>query len=208
MINRNHFKLFIWAAFLWGCFFLVSCENDQGAIDEWTGNKELIEEAVDINTFISQGSRMKARLTAPSMLRFQSDTNYLEFPKSLHVDFFDSGGKVESQLGCLYGRYYEALNKVYLRDSVTIFNSSGDSLRTPELWWDQNTQRFYTDKRVRIRKSGHLIFGLGMEAKQDLSDIVIHKVTGTVWVPDSVSSPTPSQPTMAPAAAVPRPVND
>lgn len=157
-----------------------------------------MEEATDINTFISQGSRMKARLVAPLMLRFQSDTNYLEFPKTLHVDFFDSAGKVESQLDCLYGKYFDALNKVLLRDSVVIFNIAGDTLRTPELWWDQGSQRFYTDKRVRIRKNGNLLFVVGLEAKQDLTDIVIKKVTGTVWVPDSLTS---SSPTGTPAAA-------
>jgi hypothetical protein len=42
-----------------------------------------------------------------------------------------------------------------------------------------------------------------MEAKQDLTDIVIRKVSGTVWVPDSVSNPSPS-PQMNPATIAPR----
>ena len=64
----------------------------------------------------------------------------------------------------------------------------GDTLQTNELWWDQNSQRLYTDKPVRIRKSGNLIFGVGMEAKQDLSDINIKQVTGTLLVPDSLAA--------------------
>ncbi len=152
----------------------------------------MVEEAIDVRTYISQGSRMKALLKAPLMLRFQSDTNHIEFPKTLHVDFFDSSGKVESQLSCRHGVYYETLNKILLQDSVVIFNVSGDTLRTPELWWDQNKQIFFTDKNVAIRKSGNLIYGVGMEAKQDLTEIRIAKVTGTVWVPDSIASPQPS----------------
>jgi LPS export ABC transporter protein LptC len=112
---------------------------------------------------------------------------YDEFPKTLKVDFYDADGKIESHLDAKYGKYFETFNKVYLRDSVLIFNMQGDTLQTPELWWDQNSQRLYTDKRVRVRKSGNLIFGVGMEAKQDLSDINIKQVTGTLLVPDSLA---------------------
>jgi LPS export ABC transporter protein LptC len=76
---------------------------------------------------------------------------------------------------------------VFLRDSVIIFNVAGDTLRTPELWWDQSSQRIYTDKAVKIRKSGNLIYGVGMEARQDLSDVNIKQVTGTVYVADTTA---------------------
>jgi LPS export ABC transporter protein LptC len=186
----NNFFLYIrsWklAALLTGCFFFFSCENDERVIAEWTKSKDLTEEADSIQTFLSQGSKMKAKLWAPYMLRVQSDTIYVEFPRSLHVNFFDSTGRIESHLDAKYGKYFESLNKVYLRDSVLVYNMQGDTLRSPDLWWDQNAQKFYTDKNVRIRKSGNLIFGIGMDAHQDLSDINIRQVTGIVNVPDSL----------------------
>jgi LPS export ABC transporter protein LptC len=176
------------AAFFLSCFFFIACENDQKTIDEWTQNKVMVEEAKSIEVFMSESGRMKAKLTAPYMLRYTSDTIMVEFPQTLHADFFDSSAKVESQLNCRYGKYYESLNKVYLRDSVVVFNIYGDSLYTPELWWDQNSQKLYTEKKVRIRKSGSLFFGIGMEAKQDLSDIHIKQITNsTLQVPDSLS---------------------
>jgi LPS export ABC transporter protein LptC len=176
------------AAFIWGCFFIFGCENDPKVIAEWSKNTKLVEEAKDIQTYLSQGSRMRAKLWAPYMLRYQSDTIYVEFPKKLHVNFFDSTGQPQSHLDANYGKYFENLNKVYLRDSVIIFNYQGDTLQSPELWWDQATQRFFTDKNVRVRKGGNLIYGVGLDAKQDLSDISIKKVTGTVFVPDSMAA--------------------
>jgi hypothetical protein len=71
-----------------------------------------------------------------------------------------------------YGIYYDNLNKVFLRDSVMVINKDGDTLRTPELWWDQNMQKFYTDKPARLDgKDKHLTGTQGLEATQDLRSI-------------------------------------
>ena len=169
------------------CFFFLSCENDQKAIDDLTKPKAMIEEAKNIESYLSQGSMLKAKLMAPYMLRSESDTTFVEFPKSLHVDFYDSTGKVDSHLDSKYGKYYESLNKVYLRDSVLVYNLQGDSMRSPDLWWDQNTQRIYTDKKVWVKKGGTVLTGQnGMESRPDLSDINIKQVTGPIDLPDSL----------------------
>jgi len=174
------------AAMVCSCFFFLACENDQKTLDEIMGSKKMTEEAKDIETYLSQGSMLKAKLWAPYMLRSSSDTTFVEFTKSLHVNFFDSTGKVDSHLDSKYGKYYESLNKAYIRDSVLVYNMQGDSLRSPDLWWDQNTQMFYTDKNVWIKRQGTVLLGKGMDSKQDLSDIHIKQVTGLVDVPDSL----------------------
>ena len=169
------------------CFFFFACENDPKTIDDLTKPKAMIEEAKNIETYLSQGSLLKAKLWAPYMLRSAGDTTFVEFTKTLHVNFFDSTGKVDSHLDAKYGKYYESLNKVYLRDSVLIYNFQGDSMRSPDLWWDQNTQRIYTDKKVWVRKQGTILTGQnGMDSKQDLSDIKIKEVTGPIDMPDSL----------------------
>ena len=189
LINHRFHKKILQAACFISCLFVFSCENDQRTIDAWTKTKKLVEEGKNIEAVMSQNGQLKAKLMAPYMLRYESDTLYIEFPKSLHVNFYDSTGKVQSHLDAKYGKYFENLNKVYLRDSVVVFNNEGDTLRSPDLWWDQSTQKIYTDKHVRVRKSGNLIFGSnGLTANQDLSEINIKQITGTVAVPDSVEA--------------------
>src|SRR6476661_933694 len=90
------------AALIWSCFFVFGCENDPKTIEDWTKGKAMTEQAINIETYLSQGSRMRAKLWAPFMLRYESDTIYVEFPKSLHVNFFDSAGQVESHLDSKY----------------------------------------------------------------------------------------------------------
>ena len=88
---------------------------------------------------------------------------------------------MESKLDALYGKYFETQSKVLLRDSVIVSNVKGDTLRCPELWWDQVTKKFYTDKLVRIYKGGDRIYGgRGLIADQDLSNIQILYPTGIV----------------------------
>ena len=164
-------------------FFLTACENDPEVVKAWTEKKVLIEEGKNIESFLSQGGKMRAKLVSPLMYRYQSDTVYTEFPETLHVDFYDDSVKVESWLTAMYGKYYENLNKVYLRDSVTVINIEGDTLRCPELWWDQNQQIFYTDKPARLDgKDKHITGNQGLEATQDLKVITFKFPTGPFQV--------------------------
>jgi LPS export ABC transporter protein LptC len=184
MINFSRYKnSFCQAAIFCSCLFIYSCENDVDEVNKWNTKIVMVDEVYTAQIIFSQGGDLKAKLKAPLMLRYQADTIAVEFPKTLHVDFFDSTGKKESELNALYGKYFESLNKVLLRDSVVVSNIKGDTLRTSELWWDQNTRKFYTDSIVRIRTVENTIYGgKGMEADQDLSRRSIFKVTGVYFL--------------------------
>ncbi|MBZ5858842.1 LPS export ABC transporter periplasmic protein LptC [Flavihumibacter profundi] len=186
MINRFPYikvsGLFL-AAPIMCCLFLMSCENSNEELQALSTKRIAVEEARNIESYLSQGGKMKARLTAPVMNRYQTDTPYIEFPKTLHVDFYNDSLKVESQLNAKFGRYKETQQKVFLRDSVVVFNIKKDTLRSDELWWDQNTQKFYTDKPVQIHQPDKTIFGNGLEADQSFNWWIIKQVTGEVLVP-------------------------
>ena len=174
------------AALTMSCCFLLGCENDPKMIEAWTKKKVMVEEGKNIESYLSQQGLVKAKLTAPLMLRYEADTIYVEFPKSLHADFYNDSTQIETWLDSKYGEYFETLNKVYLRDSVVVINIKGDTLKTPDLWWDQNTKLFYTDKYAEYhRKDKHIYGGKGLEATQDLRTITFKYPTGTVLVSDS-----------------------
>ena len=167
------------ALFLVASILFSSCENDPGDIENWTKDVELREEAKTVESYLSQSGVMKAKLTAPLMYRYQRDTIRTEFPNTLHVDFYDDSVRVESWLFAKYGIYYDNLNKVFLRDSVVVINKEGDTLRTPELWWDQNAGKFYTDKPSRIDgKDKHIFCKDGIDGPQDLKGFTCHNPTG------------------------------
>ena len=167
-------------------FFISGCENDEKVLKEWTGNKVMVEEAKVVESYLSQGGQVKAKLTAPLMLRVNADTIYVEFPQTLHCDFYNDSTKIETWLDSKYGKYFENLNKVYLRDSVVVINVKGDTLKSPDLWWDQDTKLFYTDKYAIYHGVNKNIYGgKGLTATQDLSSITFLQPTGTVKVSEN-----------------------
>ena len=160
------------------CGLLSSCENDIKTVQN-LGKKRLgVEEGKSIESILSTGGRLKANLKAPFMLRYLFDTPRVEFPNSLHVDFFDSSDHVESQLFSKYGRYNENEGKVFLRDSVIVFNIKKDTLWCNELWWDRNQGTFFTDKPIRLSQSSEprqIIYGQGLQADQNFKWFTITK---------------------------------
>ena len=144
------------------------------------------EEAISVESYISQEGKMKAKLKAPLMFRVMADTQYVEFPRSLHVDFYDDSTRIETFLDSKYGKYFESLNKVYLKDSVVVITLKGDTLRCHDLWWDQNKEIFYTDNVATYRNPGNdLKGGKGMEATQDLKTVKFKAPIGTVKINES-----------------------
>jgi len=173
------------------CLAVIAC-NDKNVAKPQTGPRKLLpEEADSITSLLSEpttdtarklGARVKGKLTAPYMRRYdRTDSPYAEFPRSLHVDFYNDSLKTESQLDALYGKYYSSQDKVFLRDSVVVKNlAKGDTLRCQELWWDQHTEKFTTDLPVRIYTPDKILYGTGMEADQNFRWYTIKKLTGTV----------------------------
>jgi LPS export ABC transporter protein LptC len=175
------------AAFILGCIFLSSCENSKKDIDDLTSKKLGVEEATNVDINYTLGGRPKAKLLSPLMWRVQDTLPYVEFPKKLHVDFYDDSGNVQSKLDALYGKYFESKSLVFLKDSVRVINIKGDTLYCNELYWDRARvgREFYTDKPVRIRTLTKIINGTGMESAQDFKNWLITDSRGSVIVPRS-----------------------
>ncbi len=166
---------------------LFSCGNSDKELNEYNSKSLGIEEIKNADINYTLGGRAKAKLRSPLMLRVQESNPYVEFPKTLHVDFFNEKGEVESRLDALYGKYFDQESKVFLKDSIKVINILGDTLYCNELWWDRSRvgKEFYTDKPVRIRKKSGWTNGTGMESAQDFKNWVIINPVGVTNIPNS-----------------------
>ncbi len=162
----------------------TSCGNSDKDVEEFNRKSLGIEEIVNADINYTLAGKAKAKLVSPLMLRVQENIPYVEFPKTLHVDFFNENGIVESKLDALYGKYFDQESKVFLRDSVRVINITGDTLYCNELWWDRSRtgNEFYTDKPVRIRQKTGWTNGTGMTAAQDFKNWVILHPVGVMKV--------------------------
>ncbi len=194
MINRLLHKKLLIAAVTTGCFFMLSCENDVNEVKALGKRKPGVDEGRKIESYLSVGGHMRARLTAPVLLSYQGDSaRKAEFPQSLHVDFYNDSLVIESQLSARYGRYLEGESKVFLKDSVVAFNIKSDTLFAKELYWDQTLGQFHTDKEVvlSLHSPRQRLIGLkGIRCNQDLSDFTLFEIKpgSFVVVPDSTST--------------------
>lgn len=183
-----HINRFCCLLILFACCFAWSCENDYKAVQALAQKKIGVDEVTQVESYLSQSGAVRAKLTSPLMLRYQTDSSRIEFPRTLHVDMFNDSLKVESQIFAKYGRYLENERRVYLRDSVVVFNINGDTLRTEELWWDQNREKIYTRKEVKIRQPGSdwMLGRQGMEADQNLNNWTLYDASAVRTVADSL----------------------
>ena len=179
MTNRIPYTILkIAVACLSSCFFMTSCENDVDAVKALGARVIGIDVGKDVAIYISNDGKLGAKLTSPLMNRYLEDSSkMIEFPLSIHVDFYKDSNQVESQLSAKYAKYKETENIVFLKEDVIIFNTLGDTLWCKEMYWDQNTGKFYTEKDVVVKQHNPLakIYGKGLEANQNLTDIRIFK---------------------------------
>lgn len=185
MINQSLNIFLKKAAAITGCFFICSCSNNYQEVQDLAKKKIPVDIATKVESYISEDGFVKARLTAPIMTTTEADTPKTEFPKSLHVDFYDSTTKVQSKLFAKYGLFYRDKHLIFLRDSVIVFNVTGDTLKCEKLWWDQDKQLIYTDVPVHIRKPDESIDGTGLTADQNFSHWTINNAKGPISVADS-----------------------
>jgi LPS export ABC transporter protein LptC len=179
------YKMFFTALIL-GCFVFCGCENDEKSIPNFSDKRLMLEEGKNIEAYMSQDAKVKGKLTAPIMYRYLADSPYFEFPKTLHVDFYNDSLKKESQVDALYGKYKENERLIFLRDSVVVMNmAKGDTLKCEELWWDQNKQEIFTNKPTRIYQKDRTIYSRnGLRAAQNLSWWVTYDNIGTTLLPN------------------------
>ena len=195
MINNFNLKNIWIAAFFMGCFFMIGCENDVDEVKQLGKKRSSIEEGINIISYLSTNGIMKAKLTAPLLLRYQGDSALKsEFPKTLYVEFYNDSGKIGTRLNAKYGRYLEQDRKVFLRDSVIIIRVNGDTLFTSELYWDQTLGKFYTDKYVEISQHEprqKLFVKKGFDANQEFTEIHYYGIEQGSYIilPDSSSTP-------------------
>ncbi|MFH0895906.1 MAG: LPS export ABC transporter periplasmic protein LptC [Bacteroidota bacterium] len=176
------FFFFIWTATLL-CF--SSCENDLQTVNAITGKNNLPSESLkEVEIIYSERAKVLVKLDAPTLNRFATKNPYLEFPDGVHVLFYDSLQKEESNLKAGYAIRREKEKTMEARKNVEIINRKGEKINTEQLTWDEKSERIYTRARVKITTAKEILFGEGFESDQFFDHWIINKPTGTIILQD------------------------
>jgi LPS export ABC transporter protein LptC len=147
---------------------------------EYTGPQRKVE---NVELYYSEKSMVKVKMQAPEVHEFLNGDR--EFPRGVYLEFYNEFGKLESTLRANQAYFFKKENQWRGRGKVEVKNiEKNEQLNTEELFWKPAEERIYTDKFVTIRQQGDVIYGDGLEAKQDMSDYVIKKPVGEFEVED------------------------
>jgi LPS export ABC transporter protein LptC len=141
---------------------------------EYTGPQS---EGEQVELYYSEDQIVRVRLLADLIYEFTNGDR--EFPKGLYLEFFDETGKLESTLRANHAYYYKKEDQWKAVGKVEVVNlEKNEQLNTEELFWRPAKKDLFTESFVTIRLQNEVIFGEGLEAKQDMSEYTIKKPQG------------------------------
>lgn len=163
------------------CF--IGCTNTEEEIGQIQTYDGPIQEAEDVELYYSEDAKVTTKLQANKWLQYENGDQ--EFPAGLFLEFFDDQGNVTSTLKADDVYYFEKEKKYRGRGNVVINNiEENQQLNTEELYWTPDNEKMYTDKFVTIKLDNEVLYGRGLEAKQDFSWYVLKNPEGEFYLDD------------------------
>ena len=164
---------------------IIGCSTDIGEVNKHTSNDFLQkEEAKYVTILYSDSAQVKVRITADKMIRHLDRMSPKEeFPEGIFVEFLSERGRPTSWLEADRAIRYEKDGEVVASGNAKFYNRKEEMLTSTELIWNENDQRLYTNKFVRITQpeKGDTSYGYGFEANEEFTQFEIKRKTSSIF---------------------------
>ena len=138
-----------------------------------------ILDANEVSTLISDSGITRYRINAERWQIFdKADPPYWNFEQGIYIEKFDEDLNVNASLRSDYAQYDEEAQIWRLEGNVYAVNQEGEIFETPLLFWNQKTERVYSDSAIRITRELSIIEGIGFESNQEMTKYTIKNPTG------------------------------
>ncbi|MBK5210518.1 MAG: LPS export ABC transporter periplasmic protein LptC [Flavobacteriaceae bacterium] len=162
---------------------LFSCTNDVKEVRDFLADKNLpIGEAFNINHKHTDSGRVDIKMRAPVMLDFSNRENhpYSEFPKGIKITSIEINGDSVTVEGD-YAKSYRKTEVSEIKNNVVVVNyAQKNKLVTDQIYWDQKTHYFFTEKKFTFYTVSDTIYGTGFEATEDLKTWWVKNQSGVI----------------------------
>ena len=118
----------------------------------------------------------------------RKNPSYWAFEKGLYLEKFDTLFRVEASIQSDTAYYYDKMRLWKLQGHVDVKNQKGERFNTELLFWDQNKQRVYSDRFIRIEQPDRVITGYGFESNQEMTIYTIYKPEGIFYVDEEAGT--------------------
>ena len=156
-------------------------------------------DAQEVTTLISDSGVTRFRITASQWQVYdRAKPSYWEFPDGIFLEQFDNMLNVSATLRADYAYYDDQEEVWHLTGNVYATNVNKEQFLTPELFWEQKSERIYSDSCITIIQppspaavqadgdsaKGTVIKGVGFESNQEMTKYTIRRPTGIFPVDD------------------------
>ena len=168
---------------------LFSCSNNANQVRDFLTAKNLpIGVVKNIHHLYKDSGRTTSKLISPLLKDYSNRVEhpYNEFPEGIKIVSYENQGKDSvTIIGDYALTYFKTQISVIIGHVLVINHKEKSQLATEELFWDQNTDYFYSEKSFTLTTLTDTINGVGFESKKDLSKHLAKRVTGKLLTTDN-----------------------
>ena len=170
------------ASLVGGAILLFSCGPKKQTAE--ANLETMITQQSDTLTMIyTKNGQKDYRFTTPLMERYEFARDpYMEFRYGIEIITFDSLGNEASQLLADYAIYYEKRELWEARGNVRGRGEDGRRLYTQQIFWDEKTDKVYSNVDTKVVDGDDVFVGEGFESDSEFKDWVFRESEGRMWV--------------------------
>lgn len=181
----------LWAAAVF--VFFPSCSqkerNAAAAVKESDSLPDM--RTLGVTTLISDSGMIRYKILTDEWLIYSHrNPPFWAFEKGIYLEKFDSLFHVDASIKADTAYYYEPKKLWELRGNVHVQSQRGDKFDTQLLFWDQNREKIYSDRFIRIEQTDKVLTGYGFESNQQMTEYIIFNNTGEFDVEDTTPADT------------------
>ena len=152
-------------------------------------------DATTVSTVVSDSGITRYRMSAEKWLVYdKAEEPYWDFPEGILLENFNTELAVDASVVSDYAIFYEKKQIWELKGNVNAMNLEGEHFETEHLFWNQKTERIYSDSLITITRASSVIVGVGFDSNQSLTKYEIKNPHGVFPLKDSNDSTVATEP--------------
>lgn len=164
---------------------LFSCGGSQREMGEAIIERDSLPvmRTIGITSLVSDSGVTRYRIEAEEWLVYdRKKPSYWAFEKGVYLEKFDSLFNIDASVKADTAYYYDKQKLWKLIGHVNVQNLNGEKFDTDLLYWDQSTEKIYSDKLIRIEQTDRTIIGHGFTSNQQMTVYTINNIEGIFYV--------------------------
>ncbi|PCH99443.1 MAG: LPS export ABC transporter periplasmic protein LptC [Flavobacteriaceae bacterium] len=164
---------------------LFSCKNNAKEVQDFLADKNLPIGITEKVHFVhTDSARVTMKMYTNLMLDFSNRRAhpYFEFPKGIKITTLERNGDSVTIAGDYALRYLKTKVSEIKQDVVIRNYVQKLKLETSQLYWDENTNYFFTDREFTFYTKTDTIYGVGFESKDNLSEWWVKDIRGKATI--------------------------